>query len=101
MSTGFNYRPWIVVAILIGAWQWALGDHAVVSDTLVAPGPVLHATIPMLIDGSALKAGGQTLLTTLVGLALGGGTAVSSERLGDEDGWNNEQHTERAQRTKH
>lgn len=69
----FNYRPFIVIAVLLLGWQLALGSGDVVSDTLAPPGPVLVALVRMIADGSALHAMYQTLVATLLGLALGSG----------------------------
>jgi sulfonate transport system permease protein len=77
MMKRFNYRPLIVVAVLILAWQWALGGRHLVSDTLAPPGPVVLAIAGMIADGSVFKASGQTLLAALLGLILGSGLGTA------------------------
>jgi ABC-type nitrate/sulfonate/bicarbonate transport system permease component len=71
--TRFNYRPLVVIAVLVLGWQLALGGGHVVSDTLAPPGPVVLALLGMLTDGSVLRASGATLSAALLGLALGAG----------------------------
>lgn len=71
MMGRYNYRPLIVLAVLLFAWQWALGINHVISDTLAPPWPVLVTLVQLTLDGAVLVATGQTLLATLVGLALG------------------------------
>ena len=73
----FNWRPLVVIAALIVAWQWALGGGKLVSDTLAPPGPVAAALFEMLRDGSVLQASFQTLLAALLGLALGAGIGTA------------------------
>jgi ABC-type nitrate/sulfonate/bicarbonate transport system permease component len=66
----FNYRPLIVIAVLILAWQYAMSGKFV-SDTLAPPGPVAVALIQSIADGSVLQASYETLSAALMGLALG------------------------------
>jgi len=68
-----NYRPFVVIGGLLLAWQFALGDGSVVSDTLAPPGPVFLALGRMILDGTALHASYETLTAALLGLLLGGG----------------------------
>jgi sulfonate transport system permease protein len=73
----FNYRPFVVVAALILAWQLALGGGNLASDTLAPPWPVIVAIGRMVADGSVFKASGETLLAALLGLMLGGAIGTS------------------------
>ncbi|MBI1218187.1 MAG: ABC transporter permease subunit [Rhodobacteraceae bacterium] len=71
MSKGFNYRPFVVLAVLLAGWHWALGLHHVESDTLAPPGKVVAELGRLILDGTVLVAARQTLLATLLGLAAG------------------------------
>jgi ABC-type nitrate/sulfonate/bicarbonate transport system permease component len=76
MTRRFNYKPFVVVALLLLGWQYALGDGSVVSDTLAPPGPVVIALGHLLVDGTILHKTLETLTSTLLGLALGGGVGT-------------------------
>src|ERR1700738_4083455 len=73
----FNYRPFVVVAALILAWQLALGGGNLASDTLAPPWPVIVAIGRMVADGSVFQASGETLLAALLGLMWGGALGTS------------------------
>ncbi len=72
MRAKLDYKPIVVIALLLLGWQFALGGGKVVSDTLAPPIPVAVALFRLLADGTILEASLQTLASTLLGLALGG-----------------------------
>lgn len=72
----FNYRPLIVVVILLAAWQFALSGGTIVSDTLAPPSAVVVALVAALLDGTLIRASMETLIAVLLGLALGGGLGI-------------------------
>ncbi|AKI02687.1 ABC-type nitrate/sulfonate/bicarbonate transport system, permease component [Hoeflea sp. IMCC20628] len=71
MRHSFNYRPFIVLAVLVGGWEWALGVNHVESDTLAPPSMVLAELWRLILNGKVLVAAKETLTATLLGLALG------------------------------
>jgi ABC-type nitrate/sulfonate/bicarbonate transport system permease component len=77
MIRRLNYKPLVVVAILVLAWQWGTGDGRLISNTLAPPVPVAAAMFRMIFDGSVIVAGAQTLLAALLGLILGGGIGLA------------------------
>jgi ABC-type nitrate/sulfonate/bicarbonate transport system permease component len=77
MRGKLDYKPIVVIALLLLGWQFALGGGKVVSDTLAPPIPVAVALFKLLADGTILEASLQTLASTLLGLALGAGAGTA------------------------
>lgn len=73
---GFNYKPFVVIAILLVAWEASLGYAKLVSDTLAPPSAVAVAFVQALFDGTVLRASLQTLAAMLLGLLLGCGLGI-------------------------
>lgn len=70
------YKGLVVpVALLIAAQGWFMAAH-VRSDTLASPVAVAAAFGAAFVDGSLLRATGQTLLAAFGGLAIGGGIGL-------------------------
>jgi ABC-type nitrate/sulfonate/bicarbonate transport system permease component len=72
-----NFAPFVVVAILILAWQFALSGPGFVSDTLAPPSAVLGALGKMIADGEVFREIFETVTSALLGLALGAGLGVA------------------------
>jgi len=63
------------VAFLL-AWEAAMRLTGVESDALAPPSQIAVAFVAALLDGTILSRTGQTLYAALVGLAIGGGSAL-------------------------
>lgn len=63
------------VAALI-AWEVSMRASQIESDSLAPPSQITLALYQAAINGTILRATGETLRTSLVGLALGGGSAL-------------------------
>jgi len=72
----FNLAPFIVIAVLLLGWQWTLSDPTFVSDTLAPPSAVAVALGKMIADGELFREIAETVLSSLIGLALGAGAGA-------------------------
>src|SRR5256885_1896834 len=66
-----NLRGLFVPVCLVIAWGAAVQMTGVTSDTIVSPDEVARCLGRLLWDGSLAARTGQTLLSAVVGLALG------------------------------
>lgn len=65
-------RPWVLPALLIGAFEWyARRAAALGSDALAPPSAAARALAGAALDGSLWQATGFTLGTAALGLAIG------------------------------
>ena len=66
----------LLPAILLVAWEIAMHVNRVESDSLAAPSQIAIAFKNAMLDGTLLTRTGETLRAAMLGLALGGGSAL-------------------------
>ena len=66
----------LLPALLLVLWEVAMRVNNVQSDSLAAPSQIFVAFWNAMLDGTILRRTGETLRAAMLGLALGGGSAL-------------------------
>jgi ABC-type nitrate/sulfonate/bicarbonate transport system permease component len=69
-------KGFLLPALLLVLWEIGMRSSGVESDSLAAPSQIAVAFWNAMLDGTIPRRTGETLRTALIGLAVGGGSAL-------------------------